>query len=74
MLKETVDVTLPVREENIGRIHPVSKIYEEVVAIFGEMGFEIADGPVASILRTVWKLKSAERRNYVLQGFLYAET
>ena len=43
--KETIDVTLPVREENIGRIHPVSKIYEEVVAIFGEMGFEIADGP-----------------------------
>ena len=45
LAKETIDVTLPVREENIGRIHPVSKIYEEVVAIFGEMGFEIADGP-----------------------------
>lgn len=43
--KETIDVTLPIRDENIGRIHPVSKIYEEVVAIFGEMGFEIADGP-----------------------------
>lgn len=43
--KETVDVTLPIRDENLGRIHPVSKIYEEVVAIFGEMGFEIADGP-----------------------------
>ncbi len=43
--KETIDVTLPIREENIGRIHPVSKIYEEVVAIFGEMGFEVADGP-----------------------------
>ena len=42
---ETIDVTLPVRDENIGRIHPVSKIYEEVVAIFGEMGFEVADGP-----------------------------
>ena len=45
LAKETIDVTLPVREENIGRIHPVSKIYEEVVAIFGEMGFEVADGP-----------------------------
>ena len=43
--KESIDVTLPVRSENIGRIHPVSKIYEEVVAIFGEMGFEVADGP-----------------------------
>ena len=45
LAKETIDVTLSVRDENIGRIHPVSKIYEEVVAIFGEMGFEIADGP-----------------------------
>lgn len=45
LAQETIDVTLPVREEAIGRIHPVSKIYEEVVAIFGEMGFEVADGP-----------------------------
>lgn len=42
---ETIDVTLPVRPETQGRIHPVSKIYEEVVAIFGEMGFDVADGP-----------------------------
>lgn len=42
---ETIDVTLPVRPENQGRIHPVSKIYEEVVAIFGEMGFSVAEGP-----------------------------
>ena len=42
---ERIDVTLPVRPEVQGRIHPVSKIYEEVVAIFGQMGFEVADGP-----------------------------
>lgn len=42
---ETVDVTLPVRPETQGRIHPVSKIYEEVVAIFGQMGFTVAEGP-----------------------------
>ena len=42
---ETVDITLPVRPEVQGRIHPVSKIYEEVVAIFGQMGFEVAEGP-----------------------------
>ena len=45
LAKETIDVTLPIRPENQGRIHPVSKIYEEVVAIFGEMGFEVAEGP-----------------------------
>lgn len=42
---ETIDVTLPVRPETQGRIHPVSKIYEEVVAIFGQMGFTVAEGP-----------------------------
>lgn len=42
---ETIDVTLPIRPETQGRIHPVSKIYEEVVAIFGQMGFEVANGP-----------------------------
>ena len=45
LAKETIDVTLPIRDEVQGRIHPISKIYEEVAAIFGEMGFEIADGP-----------------------------
>ena len=42
---ETIDVTLPIRPETQGRIHPVSKIYEEVIAIFGQMGFEVANGP-----------------------------
>lgn len=45
LMTETIDVTLPVRPETQGRIHPVSKIYEEVVAIFGQMGFAVADGP-----------------------------
>lgn len=42
---ETVDVTLPIRPETQGRIHPVSKIYEEIAAIFGQMGFDVAEGP-----------------------------
>ena len=42
---ETIDVTLPIRPETQGRIHPVSKIFEEVIAIFGQMGFEVASGP-----------------------------
>lgn len=43
--KEVIDITLPCRPEVQGRIHPVSKVYEELVAIFAEMGFEVADGP-----------------------------
>jgi phenylalanyl-tRNA synthetase alpha chain len=44
---ETVDVTLPVREAPAerGRIHPVSQVTEELVAIFADMGFSVAEGP-----------------------------
>jgi phenylalanyl-tRNA synthetase alpha chain len=44
---ETVDVTLSVRESpaEIGRIHPVSQVVDELTAIFADMGFAIAEGP-----------------------------
>ncbi len=42
---ETVDVTLPVRPEPEGRIHPISQTIDEVVAILGEMGLSVAEGP-----------------------------
>ena len=35
LLTERIDVTLPVRPEPEGRIHPVSQVTEEVIAIFG---------------------------------------
>lgn len=42
---ERVDVTLPVRPQGEGRIHPISQTLDEVLAIFGEMGFAVAEGP-----------------------------
>ena len=42
---ETVDVTLPARPEAEGRLHPISQTVDEIVAILGEMGFSIAEGP-----------------------------
>ncbi len=44
---ETVDVSLPVRSSPAerGRIHPISQIVDEITAIFGDMGFSIAEGP-----------------------------
>ncbi|HEV7369710.1 phenylalanine--tRNA ligase subunit alpha [Arenibaculum sp.] len=42
---ERVDVTLPVRPEVQGRIHPISQTMDELVAIFAEMGFSVAEGP-----------------------------
>jgi len=42
---ETVDITLPVRPEREGRIHPISQTIDEIITIFGEMGFKVAEGP-----------------------------
>ncbi|MBR6411716.1 MAG: phenylalanine--tRNA ligase subunit alpha [Alphaproteobacteria bacterium] len=42
---ESVDVTLPVRPEEQGRIHPISQVIEETLTIFAQMGFELAEGP-----------------------------
>jgi phenylalanyl-tRNA synthetase alpha chain len=42
---ETLDVTLPPRPEPVGTIHPVTQVWEEVIAIFGDMGFSVAEGP-----------------------------
>ncbi len=45
LLTEKVDVTLPVRPQGDGRIHPISQVIEEMTAIFCEMGFTVAEGP-----------------------------
>jgi phenylalanyl-tRNA synthetase alpha chain len=42
---ERADVTLPVPPAATGRVHPISQTIDEIVAIFGEMGFELAEGP-----------------------------
>jgi phenylalanyl-tRNA synthetase alpha chain len=42
---ERIDVTLPVAPPPGGRIHPISQTIDEIVAIFGEMGFRVAEGP-----------------------------
>src|SRR5260221_9557631 len=42
---ERADVTLPVAPPTTGRIHPISQAIDEIVAIFGEMGFVVAEGP-----------------------------
>ncbi len=43
--EERIDVTLPTRPQPEGRIHPISQTTDEIVAIFGEMGFTVAEGP-----------------------------
>ena len=45
LASEKEDVTLSPRPEAEGRIHPLSRTLEEVVAIFAEMGFSVVEGP-----------------------------
>ena len=42
---EWLDVTLPGRPRTQGTIHPVSQVTEEVVAIFADLGYSVAEGP-----------------------------
>ena len=42
---EALDVTLPGRHRGTGGLHPVSRTIERIEAIFGSMGFDVADGP-----------------------------
>jgi phenylalanyl-tRNA synthetase alpha chain len=42
---EALDVTLPGRQRGQGGLHPVSLTLERIEAIFGSMGFDVAQGP-----------------------------
>ena len=42
---EALDVSLPGRQRGTGGLHPVSLTLERIEAIFGSMGFEVAQGP-----------------------------
>ena len=42
---EALDVTLPGRQHSPGGLHPVSLTLERIEAIFGSMGFDVAQGP-----------------------------
>jgi len=43
--KEKIDVTLPGRRIPVGKKHPITQIFDEVIDIFSRLGFEVAEGP-----------------------------
>jgi phenylalanyl-tRNA synthetase alpha chain len=43
--QERVDLSLPGRRPRKGRIHPLNQVTEEMLAIFKELGFQVATGP-----------------------------
>lgn len=45
LASEQLDVTLSTRPNRKGSIHPISQTMDELVTIFAEMGFSVAEGP-----------------------------
>jgi phenylalanyl-tRNA synthetase alpha chain len=43
--QQAFDVTLPGTWRGLGTRHPVTQVIEDAIAIFGMMGFTVADGP-----------------------------
>jgi phenylalanyl-tRNA synthetase alpha chain len=42
---EKIDISLPVRPQNIGSIHPINRVMTEISQIFSVQGYEFAKGP-----------------------------
>ena len=43
--KENIDATLPPRNFETGRLHPISQTTYKIIEIFGNMGFAVKSGP-----------------------------
>lgn len=43
--KERIDVTLPATKINVGGIHPITKVINEVEDLFISMGYDVLEGP-----------------------------
>ena len=42
---EALDLSLPVAPRRVGRVHPTMQVMDEMIAVFAEMGFAVAEGP-----------------------------
>lgn len=45
LTEDRLDLTLPPFSEPQGALHPVMQVFEEISAIFADMGFTVAEGP-----------------------------
>jgi phenylalanyl-tRNA synthetase alpha chain len=43
--QQRLDLTLPGRRPPLGAVHPLSRVHDEIVAIFAGLGFSVAEGP-----------------------------
>ena len=42
---ETIDITMPAKRGNVGHLHPLNSVLNNMIDIFQSMGFDIVDGP-----------------------------
>ncbi len=42
---ETLDITLPAKVKEVGKLHPLNTVLNDMIDIFQSMGFDILDGP-----------------------------
>ena len=40
-----IDVTLPGKRRGVGRVHPITQMYDKLEALFLSLGFDIVEGP-----------------------------
>jgi len=45
LARETLDVTLPGRFEDVGALHPITRTIERMATFFSQLGFEVVEGP-----------------------------
>ncbi|MBX9576554.1 MAG: phenylalanine--tRNA ligase subunit alpha [Caulobacteraceae bacterium] len=45
LVAERVDLSLPARPRRKGAVHPTMQVMEEMISIFADMGFAVAEGP-----------------------------
>ncbi len=43
--REQVDITLPAKKREIGTLHPITIVRNEMINVFAGMGFEVFEGP-----------------------------
>lgn len=42
---EAIDITMPAKHRNVGRLHPLNTVLNDMIDIFQSMGFDVVDGP-----------------------------
>src|SRR5690606_33951579 len=45
LLAERIDLSLPSRPRRKGSVHPTMQVMDEMIALFADMGFAVAEGP-----------------------------